>query len=63
MSYTDVVKSIPGISHYYPLTSDAVVDGVGSAPIPLNGWVLSGHGTSRTWLNNVAKVGLSVQVS
>ncbi len=35
-------------------------DGVGNTAIPANGVVLSGHGTSRTWLKTYAKVGASV---
>ena len=37
-----------------------VVDGVGNMAIPSNGFVLSGHGSSRLWLRNNAKVGVSV---
>jgi hypothetical protein len=33
------------------------VDGVGNMAIPSNGYVLSGHGTSRTWLRANAPVG------
>jgi len=35
-------------------------DGVGNMAIPSNGYVLSGHGTSRTWLKTYAKVGATV---
>jgi hypothetical protein len=35
-------------------------DGVGNMSIPSNGYVLSGHGTSRTWLRTYAKVGATV---
>ena len=49
----------------------AVVDGkvtqvqtsVGNMAIPSNGYVLSGHGTSNTWLKNNAKVGSVVTLS
>ncbi|MGZ5416895.1 MAG: LamG domain-containing protein [Nocardioides sp.] len=37
-----------------------VADGVGNMAIPSNGFVLSGHGSSRTWLRNNAEVGVSV---
>lgn len=40
-----------------------VTDGVGNAAIPANGFVLSGHGASRTWLKAAAKVGRTVRVS
>jgi hypothetical protein len=36
------------------------VDGVGNMAIPAGGYVLSGHGTSRTWLKTYAKVGATV---
>jgi hypothetical protein len=36
------------------------VDGVGNMAIPAGGFVLSGHGTSRTWLKTYAKVGAIV---
>jgi hypothetical protein len=38
----------------------AVQSGVGNMAIPSNGFVLSGHGTSRTWLATYAKVGAAV---
>ncbi|MGO4256202.1 hypothetical protein, partial [Marmoricola sp. RAF53] len=41
----------------------AVADGVGNAAIPTNGYVLSGHGTSRDWLKANAKVGSTVTVT
>ncbi|MGZ8742413.1 MAG: PKD domain-containing protein [Nocardioides sp.] len=37
-----------------------VTDGVGNMAIPANGFVLSGHGTSRSWLRTYAKVGVTV---
>jgi hypothetical protein len=37
-----------------------VQNGVGNMAIPSNGYVLSGHGTSRTWLAANAKVGAAV---
>jgi len=37
-----------------------VADGVGNMAIPSNGFVLSGHGTSRTWLKTYATVGATV---
>ena len=37
-----------------------VQDGVGNMAIPANGYVLSGHGTSRTWLKAHATVGAAV---
>ena len=37
-----------------------VVDGVGNMRIPADGFVLSGHGTSRAWLRANAKVGVTV---
>jgi hypothetical protein len=37
-------------------------DGVGNMAIPANGYVLSGHGTSRTWLKANAKVGATVTI-
>jgi len=37
-----------------------VADGVGNMAIPANGFVLSGHGTSRTWLKTYATVGATV---
>jgi hypothetical protein len=37
-----------------------IQDLVGSMPIPANGYVLSGHGTSRTWLKAMAQVGDTV---
>jgi len=41
----------------------AVRRGVGNAVIPAKGYVLSGSGTSRTWLGNRAKVGAGVRVA
>jgi hypothetical protein len=38
----------------------AVQNGVGNMVIPSNGYVLSGHGTSKTWLAANAKVGATV---
>jgi hypothetical protein len=40
-----------------------IVDGVGNAPIPADGYVLSGHGASRTWLRTYATVGATVALS
>jgi hypothetical protein len=37
-----------------------VADGVGNMAIPATGFVLSGHGTSATWLRTNAKVGVTV---
>jgi len=37
-----------------------VTNGVGNTTIPANGYVLSGHGESRTWLLNNAVVGATV---
>jgi hypothetical protein len=37
-----------------------VADGVGNMAIPTNGYVLSGHGTSRSWLRTYAQVGVPV---
>ena len=37
-----------------------IADGVGNMAIPSNGFVLSGHGSSRSWLRNNAKVGVTV---
>jgi len=37
-----------------------VANGVGNMAIPANGYVLSGHGTSRTWLIANARVGVPV---
>ncbi|GAB7189665.1 hypothetical protein NUM3379_03710 [Kineococcus sp. NUM-3379] len=37
-----------------------VQDGVGNMTIPAGGYVLSGHGTARTWLRTHAKVGAGV---
>ena len=37
-----------------------VANGIGDMAIPRNGFVLSGHGTSRTWLRHHAKVGAKV---
>ncbi len=37
-----------------------IADGVGNMAIPSDGFVLSGHGTSRTWLKTYAKVGVAV---
>ncbi len=37
-----------------------IADGVGNMAIPANGFVLSGHGTSRTWLKANAIVGATV---
>jgi hypothetical protein len=37
-----------------------VADGVGNMAIPANGVVLSGHGTSRTFLRTYAKIGATV---
>lgn len=37
-----------------------VASGVGNMAIPANGYVLSGHGTARTFLASLAKVGASV---
>ncbi|KQX75835.1 lysyl oxidase family protein [Aeromicrobium sp. Root472D3] len=39
-----------------------VADGVGNMAIPANGYVLSGHGESRTWLRARATVGTAVTV-
>lgn len=41
-------------------TVTKVANGVGNMAIPSNGFVLSGHGTSRTFLANNAKVGATV---
>ena len=38
-------------------------NGIGNMPIPTNGYVLSGHGTSRSWLAVYATVGATVTVS
>ncbi|WP_148613292.1 hypothetical protein [Nocardioides rubriscoriae] len=40
----------------------AVANGVGNMAIPANGYVLSGHGTARTWLQTNAKVGATVTI-
>ena len=40
-----------------------VADGVGNMAIPANGYVLSGHGTSRTFLKSYATVGATVTLS
>ena len=40
-----------------------VANGVGTMAIPSNGYVLSGHGTSRTWLSTYAKVGVTVRLN
>jgi hypothetical protein len=40
-----------------------VQNGVGNMAIPSNGYVLSGHGTSRTWLQANATVGATVNVT
>lgn len=37
-----------------------VENGIGNMAIPANGYVLSGHGTARTWLAANAKVGVTV---
>jgi len=39
-----------------------IADGVGNMAIPSNGYVLSGHGTARTWLQTNAVVGATVDV-
>ena len=36
---------------------------VGNMAIPTNGYVLSGHGTSNTWLRTYAKVGTTVRLN
>ena len=38
----------------------AIQNAVGNMAIPANGFVLSGHGTSATWLRTYAKVGVTV---
>jgi PKD repeat protein len=43
-------------------TITTVQDGVGNMAIPSNGYVLSGHGDSRTWLRANAKVGATVTI-
>lgn len=40
-----------------------VEDGIGNMPIPADGYVLSGHGTSRTWLRARAQVGDTVALN
>jgi hypothetical protein len=40
-----------------------VENGVGNMAVPAGGYVLSGHGTSRTWLAANAKVGVTVKVN
>ena len=40
-----------------------ITDGTGNAAIPVNGFVLSGHGTSRAWLKANATVGASVTLA
>lgn len=40
----------------------AMVNGVGNAPIPSNGYVLSGHGTARTWVVANLFVGAHVTI-
>lgn len=40
-----------------------IADGVGNMAIPATGYVLSGHGTSRTWLKARAQVGDTVSVN
>jgi hypothetical protein len=40
-----------------------VEDLVGNMAIPANGYVLSGHGTSRTWLKAMAQVGDTVSLN
>lgn len=40
-----------------------IENGVGNMAIPAGGYVLSGHGTSRTWLQANAKVGTAVKVN
>lgn len=39
----------------------SVTGSTAGTPIPVNGVVLSGHGTAKTWLNSYAKVGVAVQ--
>lgn len=34
-----------------------VADNIGNMAIPANGYVLSGHGSSRSWLRSYARVG------
>jgi peptidoglycan/xylan/chitin deacetylase (PgdA/CDA1 family) len=40
-----------------------VENNIGNMAIPTGGVVLSGHGTSATWLKNYAKVGVTVQLT
>lgn len=40
-----------------------VASGVGNMAIPANGYVLSGHGTSKTWLATYANVGATVALN
>lgn len=40
-----------------------IADGVGNMAIPAGGYVLSGHGTSRTWLKARAQVGDTVSIN
>jgi hypothetical protein len=69
VEYTPAYGSATGTNQYG--FEAAVVDGkvtkvensVGNMAIPSNGYVLSGHGTSRTWLQANATVGASVTVS
>jgi hypothetical protein len=41
-------------------TITRVENQIGNMAIPTNGYVLSGHGTSATWLRTYAKVGAVV---
>lgn len=40
-----------------------IEDSVGNMAVPSGGFVLSGHGTARTWLKSNARVGVAVKVN
>ncbi|MGO4255119.1 LamG-like jellyroll fold domain-containing protein [Marmoricola sp. RAF53] len=41
----------------------AVTNGAGNADVPEGGYVLSGHGASRTWLRDYARIGSTVEIA
>jgi peptidoglycan/xylan/chitin deacetylase (PgdA/CDA1 family) len=68
--YTRVRGATTGTNQYgfeVAVGADGVVtkveDLVGNMAIPTGGYVLSGHGTSRTWLKSYAKVGVLVDLT
>ncbi|MBC7677518.1 MAG: hypothetical protein H7233_00775, partial [Pseudorhodobacter sp.] len=46
-----------------PEARDRQTSGAAGIPIPTDGYVLSGHGTSRTWLLQNARVGVAASLS